>query len=555
MDTIVKYTAVDIETTGLSFKKDRILGVGYGTEYLTEYPPRPQYPGALTAHNMKFEIKFFRAAGIKADIQFDSLLAASILIDRPKDLDLASVAKHYLGTESWKSDTDKLFKKKNWVQLLEQDPKLQQALADRNVYDLKATTQLTEVLLDRLDKEGMTKFFFEKLMPAARLLADVEYRGMRIDVKATKEKLVKVSEEIGGLELKLQLWLGAINFNSPIQLKKALQDKGYDLWIWDFKKRQMVESTGVDSLERLLPNDNIQLLLDYREACKLQGFLKGWLDEQVDGYLYPSYNIANTRTGRLSCSSPNLQQVPRDKSVRSLFIPSPNKVFVIADYAQIEPRIAAHYTQDEALTAVFTEGLDFYGSIAINVLGVKCDANDVKEKFPAERRVAKEIGLSILYGIGAAKLSSIIKKRTGRIFSKEECAKIIKDYFEAYPKLKQFRDYVINKIEAGEILKTHYGRQFKLDPNKSFSTGVNTVVQSTASDACLFSQLQVKREFEVRRIEANLVAIVHDEVIYECGEKNSAVVGKILEDLMTSQGFKCPTKLDWVVGNSWGDKS
>src|SRR6202041_2218218 len=94
-----------------------------------------------------------------------------------------------------------------------------------------------------------------------------------------------------------------------------------------------------------------------------------------------------------NCSTPNLQQVPRDKEIRSVFIPSPGKIYVIGDYSQVEVRVAAHYTQDETLTKVFRDGLDFYGSIAVNVLGVKAHPNEVKSKFPKERKVAKEIGL------------------------------------------------------------------------------------------------------------------------------------------------------------------
>jgi len=552
---VLKYVAVDIETEGLSFKKHKILGIGIGTEYRTADFADLNIPA--TAHNGRFEYKFLRANNLPFNWTFDTLLAASVLINRPKDLDLGTVASYYLGTESWKSDTDKLFKKKNWVELLKADPKLQKALAERNVYDLKATADLTEVLLNQLEKEGMADFFFNKLMPAARLLADVEYRGMRIDVDATRQKLADIDQQLATLKTRLNSWCHPLelNWNSPIQLKKFLTDKGYNLWTYDFKKKTMVESTGSDVLENLLPNENIKLLLNYRGALKLQAFLSGWLEDQIDGYIYPSYNIANTRTGRLSCSAPNLQQVPRDKSIRSLFIPSPEKVFIIADYAQIEPRVAAHYTKDEALSQVFTEGLDFYGSIANRVLGVQCHPNEVKSKFPKERKVSKEIGLSILYGIGAAKLSSIIKKKAGIVFSKEECAQIIKDYFKAYPKLLDFRNYVINKIERGEILRTHYGRQFRIDPSKSFSTGINTIIQSTASDACLFSQLKIEEILKEKNIVAPLIAIVHDEIIRECDPKDAQTVADIMSNIMCDQGFSCPIKLDYAIGNSWGDKS
>lgn len=554
----MKFTAIDIETTGFSFKTDRILGIGQKDEYLVDpaWKALTYLPNA-TAHNGKFEAKFLRANNIPFSWCFDTLLAASILINRPEDLDLATVAKYYLGMEPWKSETDKLFKKKNWVALLEKSPELQEALKQRNLYDLKSTAALTEVLLHHLEKEDSTKFFFDKIMPAARLLADCEYRGMRIDVPATEMKLADIEQEISRLLVRLGEWSAPqeINWNSPIQVKAFLTGRGYDLWVYDYKEKKMVESTGKEALERLLPNEKIELLLDYKAAVKMRGFLKGWLEDQIDGRIYPSYNLASTRTGRLSCSNPNFQQVPRDPTIRALFIPSPEKVFVIADYAQIEPRIAAHYTRDEALTQVFAQGLDFYGSIAVNVLGVQCHPNDVKRLFPNERKVAKEIGLSILYGIGAQKLSSIIKKRTGRVFSEAECRKIIKDYFKAYPRLLDFRKYVEGKVYNGEILTTAYGRKFQIDPDKVFSTGVNTVVQSTASDACLFSQLEIERQLEEAKINAPLVAIIHDEIIRECAPEHAETVGRIMEEVMTNQGFECPLKLDWAVGKNWSDKA
>lgn len=549
-----KFLPVDIETTSLDFNRGRILGIGYGESYHENGKSLPPLPA--TAQNGRFEYKYFKRAGIVFDWAFDTLLSASILINRPESLDLYSLAQHYLNMAPWKDETDKLFKKKNWVQLLETDPKLQMALRRRNLFDLKATGELTEVLQKNLLYEGMLDFFYDKLMPAARMLAEVEYRGIRIDLNSVRQQLVNIDQKLVTLKQQLTEWAGKeINWNSPIQLKTLLKEKGYNLWVYDFKKRETVESTGSDALEKLLPNENIQLLLNYRAAMKLKGFLEGWLEEHYEGKLFPSYNMASTRTGRLSSSGPNLQQVPRDKAVRNLFIPNEGKVFIIADYAQIEPRIAAHYTQDEALLEVFEQGLDFYGSIACRVLGAECHPNEVKTKYPEIRKVAKEIGLSILYGIGSAKLASLIQKKAGIEFTKEQAAKVIKEYFRAYPKLLDFRKYVENKVLKGEILRTHYGRQFKIDPDKVFSTGVNTVVQSTASDACLFSQLEIDQQLKELNISAPLVAIIHDEVIRECSPEDAQRVGEIMEKVMCNQGFNCPLKLDWVIGKAWGDKA
>lgn len=551
----MKYTPLDIETTGLDFNRGKILGIGVQDIFIrnTDIGLVRQ---PMTTQNGKFEYKWLRKNGIHFDYAFDTMLSASVLIDRPDSLSLDSLAAHYLGIQSWKDDTNKMFKKKNWAEKLQADPIMFQALEDRNIKDLEVTGKLTEVLEQKLEQEGMTEFFHEKLMPAARMLAETEYRGICLDVPATKQKLTQIEEKIGQLLTQLNEWAGTpINWNSPKQLSVLLKQKGYNLWIYDYKKRQMVESTGEESLERLLPNPNIALLLDYRGAVKLKGYLEGWLEDQFEGRIHCNFNLASTRTGRLSSSSPNLQQIPRDKEIRSLFIASPGKVFIVADLAQVEPRIAAHYSQDAALTEVFTNGLDFYGSIANKVLDIDCHPNKLKELYPKERQVAKEIGLSILYGIGKDKLSSIIKKRTGILIDPKDCAKIINDYFKGYPALLMFRQYVMRKIERGEILQTYYGRQFKLDPNKAFSTGVNTIIQSTASDLCLFSQLEIDKKLKELNIEAPLIAIVHDEVIRECAPEHVETVGALIESTMCRNNFKCPIKLEWKSGPNWGCKS
>lgn len=549
----MKYIPLDIETTGLDFNRGKILGIGLGTTFHRK--ENIHVEGPATTQNGKFEYKWLRKNGVQFDFAFDTMLSASLLINRPESLSLDSLAAHYLGIQSWKDDTNKMFKKKNWAEKLQADPVMFQALEDRNIKDLEVTGRLTSVLEEKLEQEGMTKFFHEKLMPAARMLAETEYRGICLDVGATNQKLVDISQKIVDLQTRLNQWAGTpINWNSPKQLKTLLGQKGYNLWTYDFKKRATVESTGEEVLERLLPNPNIQLLLDYRGAVKLKGYLEGWLEDQFEGRIHCNFNLASTRTGRLSSSGPNLQQIPREKDIRSLFVASPGKVFVIADLAQVEPRIAVHYSGDEALRQVFTEGLDFYGSIANKVLGIQCHPNQLKELYPKERQVAKEIGLSILYGIGKDKLSSIIKKRTGIVIDPKDCAKIIHDYFKGYPELLTFRNYVMGKIEKGEILQTYYGRQFRIDPDKSFSTGVNTVIQSTASDLCLFSQLEIDEELRKMNIEAPLIAIVHDEIIRECAPENVEAVGHLIEFIMCRPQFKCPIKIEWKSGPNWGCK-
>jgi DNA polymerase I len=546
------FTPCDIETSGLKFYEHRILGVGFNDTYSIKNVPS----GPCVAHNGKFETKFFKQNNIPFQWEFDTFLAPSVLLDRPESLKLDSVAHYYLGVESWKDETSKLMKKKNWEEIHDSSSEVQSKLAERNILDLKATKDLTPILLKKLKEEGMESFFFDRLMPSARMMAEAEFLGVRIDLPKVSKKLEETLSTIQTLEKELHAWIGAtINLNSPIQLMKELKGKGYNLWYYDFKTRGMKEGTGSDVLEGLLPNPNIQKLLDYRGAVKLKGYLQGWLEEHHEGRLHCSFNLANTRTGRLSASDPNLQQIPRESDIRSLFIPSEGKKFVILDAAQVEPRFAAHFSLDKALLEGFINAEDFYGSIAVKVLGAPCKPNEVKKLYPDLRKVAKEVGLSILYGIGAGKLISIIKKKAGIVYTTQQGRKIIRDYFEAYPGLLEFREYIMAQIEGGEILRTPFGRQFRIDKDKAFSTGINTIIQSTASDYCMFSQLEVNKRLEKLGIEAPLILLVHDEAVREAKPEEAHLVGKIMEEVMTEPQFKCPLKVEWAVADNWAGKA
>lgn len=597
------YSACDIETTGLDFNRNEILGVAVNEKF---YEEGEQFaaPESLSFHNGKFDIKFltkrFGNEWIKR-YHFDTLLASSILIDKPASLALDAVAEHYLGVPSWKDETNQLFKRKNWVELLRNDPATYAKVKARAIKDLEVTKQLTTELLARLERENLTSFFFHKIMPAARMLAEVEYLGIGFNDEAATQKLVDINQKIEVLEKELSAWaktgphclsfeiLSAkntsdsyvinknyrrsnkyaqwsivrekatfdpakeINWSSPKQVIRALMAKGIEPLHYDYVKKVRIHSSADPALSQF-DDPNVKKLLEHRSLVKLKGYIEGWKEAAYNGRIHCSYNMANTRTGRLSCSEPNLQQVPRDKSVRSLFVPSQGKVFVIADYAQIEPRVVAHYSQDEALQEVFTSKLDFYGSIAVRVLGAACKPNEVKEKFPQLRQVAKVIGLSILYGIGPAKLSDFIKLQTGIEISKDDCKGIIDEYFRSYPGLLEFRKYIERKVYANHTLTTHYGRKFKIDPERVFATGVNTIVQSTASDALLFSQVEINRRLEKAGIKAPVVALIHDEVIREADPKDIDAVKKIMSDVMLNQGFNCPLEVEIAVGDSWAAK-
>lgn len=529
---------IDIETTGLDHNRDTIIGFGIGDHF---YPDGAgaTLPETACYHNGKFDLKFLRKFWHnQPPYTFDTMLAASVLINRPESLSLDSLAAHYLGVTSWKS----LDRKKMASYPLHE-------VGQYCIKDVHYTEQLADKLCTMLYSENTMPFFIRQVMPAARMLLDVECRGMRIDVERARKELRNIRIELIGVTRSIWKHFGRpIMLTSPKRVVKAMQALGITPTCYDYKKREIVVSTRDEALQQLT-HPVAKLLMKHRELSKLKGYLNGWLSDHFEGRIFPTYNMASTRTGRLSCSNPNLQQVPRDKAIRSLFIPSSGKVFVIGDFAQIEPRVAAHYSGDKALRSVFTSKQDLYGSIAVRVLGATCEANEVKDKFPELRRLAKVIGLSILYGIGAKKLSNFIRLQAGLNISEKQAKTYISDYFNAYPGLRTLRDRVDLEVAEKGYVTNYFGRKVKIDPVRVFSTGVNSLIQSTASDACLFSQLQLASD-----PKAALIAIVHDEVIYEVDPEYAQEFGRKLEQTMTNQGFDCPLTLDWKVCDNWGEK-
>jgi DNA polymerase I-like protein with 3'-5' exonuclease and polymerase domains len=549
----MKYTVVDLETSGLDFNRETILIEGIGNkQYVTQYGYCYTLPEACTGHNLKFDIKFLNAKirdnRWTSRYRFDTMLAASVLINRPESLALDSVAKHYLRLESWKDETNKYFKQKKWWE----DAKKLAAVADRNAKDLQATALLTDRLIIELEREGSTEFFFKKIMPAARLLTDVEMRGMAIDLKQTENLLNRYRITSGFKVHKLNGWAGKeINWNSPKQILDALKSKNLNPvgYVYDHGTRIEKASSSADALSRLPASPEVDMLREYKKEVKIIAFLEDWLVREYSGRIYPTFNLANTRTGRLSCSEPNLQQVPRDKQIRSLFIAPPGKVLGVIDMAQIEVRVVAHFSQDPTLIAMFNESLDFYGLIAQRVLGYKGAANDLKKENPKLREIAKTIGLSILYGIGSEKLSNSVEAKTGEVLGRDRCKKIIRDYFEGFPGLRKFKDEVARLADVGHVFTTPFGRKFKFSPDEVYMKGVNTLCQSTASDAVLFSQLAF-----VDDPRGKLVSLVHDEVIYELEPTTAEEFMHDLEKGMCTQPLKVPLKAEWKIGNSWGIK-
>lgn len=559
--------AIDLETTGLSFKKDKIVCLGAQIGHSKIYLHRDDFrdeiafriairealsdsisKGAeLTFHNSKFDMKFLWSLLGKDNlvISHDTMIMAYVLAQRPIRLSLDSLASYYLGLPSWKDDFD--------LDTIFQDKELLKAYCQT---DVETTLKLADLLEERLRKENRWDFYV-KLMHACNTILDVEFTGILLDKDESYKLIDELKEELEKVDSELKVIYPKVNWNSPKQVIKLFEERGLNV-IHPLTKKK---SSDIKVIKQNLEKEpSLSKIVQFKEVKKKIGSIESYLTEHSDnwGIINPNFNLASTSTGRLSSSGPNLQQVDKDPRIRSLFRAAAGREFVIGDMAQIEVRMAAHYSKDPTLIKMFNDELDFYGTIAVGVLKVNCHPNEVKKKFPKMRDVAKVIGLSILYGTGANRLRNEIKQSTGIDYSIDEIRNIIKNYFETFPKLQDLRqgvDKVLN--ERGYILNL-MGRPVDVKPADIYMTGVNALLQSSASDLLLFKQEEVIQKLE-EDTNSHLLALIHDEVIYETMLGQGERVKKILTDVMENNKIgdvtlRVPLKFGCNIGPNWSIK-
>lgn len=570
-----KFIALDIETSGLDFQRDRIICVGFSDGHYFGNEPfilglgNVEYDGTriqkhinklkqagytLVFQNGSFDVKFLRRWGVTVENEFDTMIAAYLLTDKPGKLSLDSLASYYLGIVSWKQD----FKSGDALR----DPELMKLYC---LTDCKHTEALAYKLEEKLKEEGKLDFFY-KLMKARQMLTRAEYTGVKLNVEATRELIAKLSAEyeqqltvLNSFDLPQTFDKKGkpkvFNWSSPAQVKSLLKDQlGLNVLHPLTKK----ESADIEVLEMnkdkhpLIPE-----LIKMRGTKKLMGTLEGYIESLgSDGRLHPNFNCTNTITGRLSSSGAlNIQQVDSSARVRSLFVAKPGHKLVIGDLAQIEPRLAAHYSKDPVLMEMFKKEEDLYGTIACQILGADCAPNEVKDRYPDKRKIAKVIGLSVLYGIGVNKLAGTIRNDGGvRDFSIHDARNVIDTYFTKFRGLKDLQMRVHRAITSKGHLENLEGRKVDVDESKVHRDGVNSLLQSSASDFMLFKTVEAEETF-TKKYEAKLLVLCHDESIFEVPEHLAADFAQALkEHMQVAPNLRIPIKFECSVGDSWADK-
>ena len=500
------------------------------------------------AHNVKDLMRTLLENGLPAEgFVFDTALAAYLLDATAGSYDLPRLFVSYYNEELPKP----LFLEPEAFSPLGEDPAAAAALYSYT----SAVSALRETLSQKLREKDMERLFSEIELPLCRVLAEMERSGCRVDRNA----LAAFGETLAARTAELEQTICALagetfNINSPKQLGEILFGK---LGLPHGKKTKTGWSTNADVLEKLRYEAPIVgAVLEYRQVAKLKstyadGLLKAM---DADGRVRTSFQMTVTATGRLSSTEPNLQNIPTrtdlGSEIRRMFVPAEGCVLVDADYSQIELRLLAHISGDEAMRASFLAGGDFHAETAAKVFHVA--RSQVTHEM---RRSAKAVNFGIVYGISPFSLSQDLGVTTA------EARAYMEGYFAAFPGVRKYMDDVVARAREDGYVETLFHRRRDL-PELSSSNfnlrsfgervALNMPIQGTAADVMKLAMTAVWKRLRAEGLAAKLVLQVHDELIVECPEAEAETVAKLLaEEMENVVRLSVPLTAEAHWGRNW----
>lgn len=416
---------------------------------------------------------------------------------------------------------------------------------------------LCDALDRRINEAGQSSLLHDIEIPLARVLADMEQVGFAVDAAAIAAYGEKLEKQVNRLKEEIYELVGyEFNLNSPKQLGEALFVK---LGLPSGKKTKSGYSTGAEVLEGLRDkHPAVDKLLEYRTLAKLKSTYCDGLLKAVgeDGRIHSTLNQTETRTGRISSTEPNLQNIPVRTEVgrefRRFFIAPPGRTLCDADYSQIELRVLAHISGDEAMTDAFNNGADIHTITAAKVFGLP--QNMVP---PAMRSRAKAVNFGIVYGIGAFSLSKDIN------VSFAEAKRFISDYLNTFGGVKRYMEQVVEKAKKDGYVETAFGRRRYLPELSASNASVrafgervarNAPIQGTAADIIKIAMIRVSDRLRKEKLDARLVLQIHDELIVEASDADAPRAAEIIsQEMENACKLNVPMPADVHTGKTWFD--
>lgn len=423
--------------------------------------------------------------------------------------------------------------------------------------DVCSLIALAERLTQELEAADMTALYNDIELPLCETLASMEYYGVDADADGIRAFGDKLNENLGEITDEIYRLAGQeFNISSPKQLGKVLFE---DLRLPCKKKTKSGYSTNAEVLESIANKHPIvPMILEYRTLSKLSSTYVDSLLKQIhaDGRVHSIFKQTETRTGRISSTEPNMQNIPVRKELgremRRFFIAREGCLLVDADYSQIELRVLASVCGDENMQQAFLSGSDIHTSTAAQVFGLPEDFVS-----PEMRSAAKAVNFGIIYGIGPFSLSKDIG------VSVAEAKKYIQSYLDNYPKVTEFMNKTVADGEKNGYVSTIFGRR-RYIPELSASNknvqafgkraAMNAPIQGAAADIIKLAMVKVYRRLKAELPEVHLILQVHDELILEAPEAQAERAAALLkEEMEAAVKLAVPLTVDVHTGKSWYD--
>lgn len=501
----------------------------------------------IVGHNLKFDLKYLYSYGIEPYAVFDTMIASQLLGDTDKH-SLQKVAMHYLGQV-----LDKGLQASNWGQ-----PFLGKEQLEYAALDVKVVRDLFYIFLKRLNEghhreeillKTRTSRVFNLLNPVAIVemafvqeTAKLELNGIPVDKEELERKL-KEQERL--LQKKVMDFMVKYRIDpmSPKQVGELLTKRfGLDLP----KTEKGNVSTDDKVLSEYASHPVVSELLDIRGMKKVIEKLQE-IKERIRGNrVYPEFKQIGAITGRMASMNPNVQNIPRN--LRGIFKAEEGNVFVIADFSQIELRIASEYVGEEKMLQAFRQGKDLHRYTASVFLG-KPEEEITKE----ERQLAKAVNFGLIYGISAKGLVEYAKTY-GIDLSLESAQKIRDSFFEYYTSFKAWHERVKRELKEYKESRGHtlLGRPYVAH---TFPDAVNYPIQGTGADLLKLSVLMFDAELRREGLKAKVVNLVHDEILVECREEDAERIKELLKKAMLHAGRvilkQVPVEVEVFINNRW----
>ena len=569
-----KAFALDLETTSLHPVRARIIGISLSCEvgnacYIPlahNYLGVPEQLGfdlalkklkplledkkiGKVGQNIKYDLIVLRNEGINLKgVIFDTMLASYILNPSGRRHNMDDLARDYLGRTT--------IKYKDVVGTASKEIGFDEVSIERATEYAAEDADITWRLYEKLSpllKDNDLKLFHDLELPLIEVLADMEIHGVKLDQKHLQKLSQKIHNLMGDREEQIYSLAGEkFNINSPKQLSVILFEK---LELPVIKKTKSGYSTDVSVLEQLAEEHDLpEMILMYRQLGKLKSTYIDALQEDIyskTGRVHTSFNQTVAATGRLSSSNPNLQNIPirteLGREIRKAFIAEGDNHLLSADYSQVELRVLAHLSEDEALMDAFQMGEDIHTRTACEIFGTTPAHLDEEA-----RRMAKAVNFGIVYGLSAFGLSRQLK-----IFPKE-AKKFIDQYFALYRRVKVYMEETIAQAREAGYTETLMNRKRYLPDLNSQNRqvreaaeriAINSPVQGSAADLIKLAMIQLETKIRKKKLKSRMILQVHDELVFECPEEEEKTMKELVKKEMEEV---VPLKVPLLVDIGWG---